>query len=182
MRAILAAICLSALVSGPSAAQSNSSRSQDLAKQLVSAMASRHLDAIAAADPAEPGRFIAALAFPDVQLLVVSSRHPSVDYLKQQIAKRLFRDVYGILHEGPDADRTFFLDMGCDGIQTGGENVDVLYQGRSQQTRFDGKWEAQSLSEAEYTLRLTQAEGQYERTLTVLLDAVKRLPVLTDGD
>lgn len=182
MRVILTAVCLSALVYGTSAAQSDSSRSPDLARQLVSAMTSRHLDTIAAADPDEPGRFIAALAFPDVQLLVVSSRHRSVDYLKQQIAKRQFREVYGILQEGADADRLFFYDMGCDGLQSGGENVDVLYQGKDQQTRFDGNWEAQSLSEAEYTLRLTQAAEKYDRALMVLLDAVKRLPILTDGD
>ena len=182
MNVSLTAVYLSALLCGTAAAQSDGSRSPDLAKQLVSAMTSRHLDGIAAADPDEPGRFIAALAFPDVQLLVVSSRHQSVDYLRQEVAKRQFRDVYGILQEGADAERLFFYDMGCDGLQSGGENVDVLFEGKDQQTRFDGKWEAQSLSEAAYALRLTQAEEKYERALRVLLDAVKRLPVLTDGD
>ena len=33
-----------------------------------------------------------------------------------------------------------------------------------------------------YALKLTQAEEKYDRALRVLLDAVKRLPVLTDGD
>lgn len=182
MNVSLTAVCLLALVCGSAAAQSDGSRSQDLARQLVSAMTSRHLDAIATADPDEPGRFIAALAFPDVQLLVVSSRHRSVDYLKQQIAKREFREVYGILQEGAEAERLFFYDMGCDGLQSSGENVDVLFEGKDQQTRFDGKWQAQSLSEAAYTLKLKQAEENYDRALRVLLDAVKRLPVLTDGD
>lgn len=182
MRMILTAVCLSALVSGPTSAQSDAAKPADLAKRLVSAMSARQLDAIAATDPDEPGRFIAALAFPDVQLLVVSSRHRSVDYLKQQLAKRQFREVYGILQEGAEADRLFFHDMGCDGLQPAGETVDVVYEGSARQTRFDGKWEEQSLSEEAYAARLVKAEEKYGHALIVLLEAVNRLPILTDGD
>jgi hypothetical protein len=138
-------------------------------------MAARQLDAIAAADPAEPGRFIAAIVFPDVQMLLVSSRHESADYLAHQIAQRQFRDVYSALHGGPAAGRHFFHDMGCDGLLAAAEDADIHYEGADRQTIFDGNWEAQSLTEAAYAERHKAADERYSRALTVLLEAVKRL-------
>lgn len=182
MRVMLMAVCLAAQVSGSPAAQTNGAKSPDLAKRLVSAMTARQLDAIAAPDPDEPGRFIAALAFPDVQLLVVSAKNQAAEYLKQQLAKRQFREVYVVLQEGEAPSRLFFQDMGCDGVQSGGENVDVFYEGKERRTLFDGKWEDQSLSEEEYTGRLTDADVKYSRALMVLFEAVKRIPVTTDAD
>lgn len=161
-----------AQAAGPSAA---------VTKELVAAMTARQLDVIAAPDPAEPGRFVAAMAFPGVQMLVVSAKHPVPELAVQHLAKRQFREVYNSLQEGTATERLFFHDMGCDGLLSGADSVDVLYEGASTQTVFDGNWMAQSLTEAAYTQKYKQAEEQYIRAMNLLLAAVKKLPITTAG-
>ena len=170
-----AAVCL-ALVAGTAHAQTET-KSAQLVKQLVSAMTARQLDAIATADPDEPGRFIAALAFPEVQLLAVSSRHRAADYIALQISKKQFREVYVMLQEGTASTRFVVHDMGCDGIVPDG--VDIFYEGANEKMMLDGKWAEQSLTEAAYLEKQKAADEKYSRLLTVLLDAVKKLPVPT---
>lgn len=179
---LLMAACVAALTSGPLAAQDaqgDGPRSAQLVKQLISAMKARQLEAIVVADPQEAGRFVGALAFPEVQLLVVSSRPRAVDYIQSQIAKREFRDVYVVLQDALATGRLFFHDMGCDGFQTGTDNVDIFYEGNDKTTLLDGKWEAQSLTEADYVARSKYAEEKYSRALTLLLEGVKKLPITT---
>jgi len=180
MRLALSIMVCLALASATPSAQTEP-RSAQLAKQLVSAMTARQLDAIAAPDPDEPGRFIAALVFPEVQLLAVSSRHKAADYLTLQIAKKQFREVYVLLQESSAATRLMVQDMGCDGLVTDANNVDTFYEGADEIMRFDSKWQAQSLIEATYTAKQKVADEKYSRLLTVLLDAVKKIPVMTGG-
>lgn len=176
MRLVLAIVVSLALGVGSAGAQTETQSAQ-LVKQLVSAMTARQLDAIAAPDPEEPGRFLAALVFPDVQLLVVSSRHRATDYITQQIGKKQFREVYGMLQDGAASTRLTVHDMGCDGIVGG--NVDIFYEGATEKMMFDGKWAEQSLTEAAYLLKQKDADQKYTRLLTVLLDAVKKIPIPT---
>ena len=176
MRFVLStAVCL-ALAAGTATAQTET-KSAQLVKQLVSAMNARQLDAIAAPDPDEPGRFVAALAFPEVQLLAVSSRHRAADYLTLQIGKKQFREVYVMLQEGTASTRFVVHDMGCDGIVAAG-SVDVIYDG-AETTMLDGKWADQSMTEAAYMTKQADADQKYARILTILLEAVKKLPVPT---
>jgi hypothetical protein len=160
-------------VPGLSAAPAAIPESSTLVKQLVTAMSALKLEAIAAKDPADPSRIIAALAFPDVQLLVMSSQHKSLDYLHLQLGKREFREVYRALQQGVPASRIFFHDIGCDGLVSS-DYVDIFYEGPTQRTIFDGHWEAQSLTEAEYLEKRKEAEEKYAHALSVLLDAVRR--------
>jgi hypothetical protein len=145
-----------------------------LVKQLVTAMSAVKLEAIAAKDPADPSRTIAALAFPGVQLLVISSRHKSVDYVNMQLGKKDFRGVYEALQQGVPESRIFFHDIGCDGLVSN-DYVDIFYEGPTQQTMFDGNWEAQSLTETAYLEKRKEAEAKYAHALSVLLDAVKKM-------
>ena len=173
--ALSMAVCL-AVVSGPIRAQTETTSAQ-LTKQLVSAMTARQLDAIAVADPDEPGRFIAALVYPDVQLLAVSARHKAADYLALQISKKQFQEVYVLLAQGTG--RLMVHDMGSDGIVPSADNIDIFYDGPSDKTTFDGKWEAQSLTEAVYRAKQKDADAKYSRMLMILLDAAKKIPVPT---
>lgn len=150
--------------------------SPPLVRDLVAAMTARQIDAIAAPDPSEPGRFVAALVFPGVQLLLVSSRHQAAAALADQITKRQFRDVYVALQHGIADGRIFIHDMGCDGVRDDAEDVDVLYEGAGGRTIFDGGWEAQQLTEAAYVEKHQKADEHYARALNVLLEAVRRLP------
>lgn len=173
--ALSMAVCL-AVVSGPIGAQTET-KSAQLTKQLVSAMVARQLDAIAVADPEEPGRFVAALVYPDVQLLAVSARHKAADYLALQISKKQFQEVYILLQQGTG--RLMMHDMGSDGIIPSADNVDTFYEGATGKTLLDGKWEAQSLTAEAYLTRQKEVDEKYSRMLTLLLDAVKKIPVPT---
>jgi hypothetical protein len=61
----------------PAAPVDRASQSATIATELAKALSEQRLDAIAAQDPDEPDRFIAALFFADSQLLVVSARYAS---------------------------------------------------------------------------------------------------------
>ena len=151
--------------------------SPPLVKQFVAAMSARQLDAIAVPDLNEPGRFIAALVFPDVQMLVVSSRHASPEVLQRLIANTRYRDVYLPLNDGASEGRLFFQDMGCDGVQDEASDTDVFYEGVSGRTIFDGQWRAQSLTAAAYAKKQEEADLYYSRALAQLLHAVRQIPV-----
>jgi hypothetical protein len=56
-------------------------------------------DAIAAADPEEPNRFVAALSYPKSQLLVVDALYPAPALLRQEIVDAKYRDVYLALQQ-----------------------------------------------------------------------------------
>jgi hypothetical protein len=170
---VLSALLLLAASAGAAPVEKGSPA---LVRQLVSAMAARQMDVIAVPDRAEPGRFIAAIVFPDVQLLVVSSRHESADAIMKQIASGQFRDVYIALNNGPAEGRILIHDMGCDGVREDGGEADIFYEGPEGRTVFDGNWAAQSLTEAAYLKKQDQADDRYSRALAVLLDAVRRIP------
>jgi hypothetical protein len=144
-----------------------------LATELTSLLTDRHLDSIAAQDPEAANRFIAALLIPDAQLLVVSADYPAPAELQAQLTQKNYRDVYAALHQPASLQtRLFFIDAGCDGLKSGADTVDVLYE-RGKQTMFDGHWKQQGLSEAAYTKKVGESDEQYAKMLTVLLTALK---------
>ena len=145
--------------------------------ELTTLMTARHLDALAAQDPESPNRFVAALLIPDSQLLVVSAQYPAPAELQAQVAQKNYRDVYAALHQ-PLAQQTrvFFIDVGCNGLRSGGDGVDVMYEKGTQQTLFDGRWKQQGLSEAAYTKKVTDADQQYTRLLSILANTLKAAP------
>jgi hypothetical protein len=150
------------------------SASAAVAGELTALMSERHLDAIAAQDPEQPDRFVAALLIPNAQLLVVSARYSNPAELLAQLAQKNYHDVYAALHQ-PAAQQTrvFFIDAGCDGLHSGAEAVDVMYEKGTQQMLFDGRWKAQGLSEAAYTKKVETAEQEYSRLLSILAASLK---------
>ena len=148
-----------------------------LVKQLASSMAARQLEAIAVPDRYEPGRYVAALVFPDVQMLVISGRVESSAVLVGHIEAKRFREAYLELHRAAAEDRIFIHDMGCDGLQEQVADSDIFYEGASGRTIFDGNWNAQSLTEEAYWRKQEQADEKYSRALALLLDGVRRIPI-----
>ena len=148
------------------------------AKQLASLMSERKLDAIAAKDPHDPDRYIAALLIPGVQLLVVSADYPAPPELDAQLGAKNYRDVYSALHQPATApSRSFFIDLGCDGISSGrGDQIDVLYEKGTAQTLFNGQWRQQGLSEEAYEKKVREAEQQYGRLVSLLMAALAPPP------
>jgi hypothetical protein len=147
---------------------------------LVQALNVAGLESIAAADPAEPGTFVAALHLQGSLMLVVSARHPSVEALTQRIAARQYRDVYLDLQGTPTPQHKFFVqDSGADGIanaRSEGGGVDVLYEDGVTQTLFNGQPKAQKLTPAQYSSRLAAADARYAHLLTLLTAAAREEP------
>jgi len=173
---LLLSLAVLLLAAGSVRAQERQS-SAALVGNLASLMTTRQLDAVAAQDPESPGRFVAALLMPNVQLLIVSAQYPAPAELQAQLTQRNYRDVYAALHQ-PSAQPTrfFLMDIGCDGLRSDGDAVDVLYEKGTTQTLFDGRWKQQGLSEAAYSKRVQDAEARYSRLLSILTATLQTPP------
>ena len=150
-------------------------RSATLTKELSALMAERQMDAVAAHDPQSPGRFVAAMLFPGVQLLVVEARHPSPDTMQARLFYKQYKDLYFDLQQPSITDgKVFIQDLGCNGLQARGEGtVDIMYEGGKTQTLFDGDWKKKGQSESEYQAKFQKADEQYSRMLTLLIAELK---------
>jgi hypothetical protein len=143
-------------------------------KELVTTMNTQKLTAFAAQDPAVPTRFVAAMLFPETQLLIVSAVSTSPDYINAQIAQKQYAEVYASLNaSAAPATKLFFQDMGCDGLSRDGEQVDVMYDERGQQVLFDGQGKISRLSKTEYAAKFATAETQYAAMVAVLLKGLR---------
>ena len=149
-------------------------RSSDLAVELSGLLTTRGLDAVAAPDSAAPNRFVAALAYPKSQLLVVAASYPAPALLLQQIAAAKYHDAYAALQQSGAADgKLFFLDLGYDGLRGGADGVDVLYEGATNEMMFDGLPEKHKLTKDSYQKQFAAAEAAYSHLLTVLIEHLK---------
>jgi hypothetical protein len=162
------------VISFAAAALAQGASSPSMAKELVTLLTERQLDAFAVQDPEAPNSFLATLVIPGAQMLVVSAEYPSPDELQAQLAQKNYRDVYTALHQPTTASSRFFLiDAGCDGLDGDSDGVDVLYEKGTAQTVFDGDWKKQGISEATYRERLERAEKRYSRVLRLFRDTLK---------
>ena len=150
-------------------------RSAALAHQLGAALLEHGLEAIAAQDLDEEGRFVAALFFPESQLLVISASYPSPSLLQEKLAQKKYREVYLDLGTTQFADTSVFVqDMKADGLCDGrDQTADILYEGRAS-TIFDGDWKKHGLSKEQYEQRLTDSDQRYSRLLELLLTQVRK--------
>ena len=146
------------------------SHSATIATKLAKALSEQRLDAIAAQDPDEPDRFIAALFFADSQLLVVSARYASRSLLEARLAQKQYRDVYLDLSGSSIAGTSIlFQDMNADGLCARRDQAtDVVYDGSQTAKIFDGDWDKHK-SDNTYEQQFVVADQQYSRVLSILL-------------
>jgi hypothetical protein len=140
-----------------------------LARAVADALTARHLDAFAAPDPGAPGRFVAALVYPGVQLLVVSARYATPAALQPLIDAGRYRDVYMTLQTGsvPES-RLFVHDMQADGLRADAKQTpDIVYERLTDETIFGG-----DPREKSYRQTLEAKDALYSRALRVLADAL----------
>lgn len=175
-RLVLPVCCAVFMAALGVAPRAQSQGSADLAKQLVATLSSAGLDAFAAPDPESPNRFVAVLAFPGSQLLVVAAPYNNPAAAEAWIANKMYRDVYSALQQPSITDgKLFFQDLGCDGLGTGTDgSIDVMYENGKTQTIFDGDWKKQKLSQSAYRERTRTADQQYARLLRALLAAAAK--------
>jgi hypothetical protein len=167
-----AALCLA--LAAPAAAQQ--SASMPLAKELGTLLEQKKLDSVAARMPGDDNRFVAALYYPNSQLLVVSAEYSVPVLLQEHIWGRRYRDVYTALHSGGSTDGKFFVyDMAANGIPPAAakpEN-DIVYVNGIQQVLVNGDWRGQKLSKDEYQKHIDTADPRYAKMLEALVTQLK---------
>jgi predicted Rossmann fold nucleotide-binding protein DprA/Smf involved in DNA uptake len=167
-RSLILVLLVATLV--PAAPLDRASQSATIATDLAKALSEQRLDAIAAQDPDEPDRCIAALFFANSQLLVVSARYASPSLLTARLAQKQYRDVYLDLSASSIADTSIVIhDLNADGLCARRDQAaDVVYD-RSQIAKiFDGDWDKHK-SDKTYEQQFVAADQQYSRLLKILL-------------
>ena len=119
LRLPLASAALVALSAGvftaPAAAQ-DSTKSAALAKELVDLLTKTKRDSIAARDPIEKDRFIAAMVYPG-QLMVITGKYTVPVLLDEKISFGKFMDVYVELNGAAvPSSKLFIEDQNADGL------------------------------------------------------------------
>lgn len=161
----------------PQAAQ-ETSQSTAPAASVKALLAQLKLDAIAARDPDEPGRYVAALYIPDSQLLVISAPYAVPAAMDKLIAEGNYMEAYQDLQSVASRKGHFFvMDLQADGLKRVCEpdqpfDNTTIDGGTS--ISFDGKWDAQKLSEADYNAKFSKDDARYARMLKVLATELRK--------
>jgi hypothetical protein len=184
-RRLLACSIAAALAAGvPLRAQAPpASESGGKAKEVAALMAAKKLEAYAVRDVMQPGKYVAVIVVPGVQLLVVSASYSRVNDIEYSIYNKKFQDAYLDLKSGALASDRFFVDDAqCDGL--------VAVPGRNPQHDsvsmdgakivFDGdfvdpkKKNTKKMPEDLYRKNFATADMRYARALDMLLTELKR--------
>jgi hypothetical protein len=176
VRLLAGAACLTAALL-PATAGAQSSRSAAAAKELGETLDRLKLDSIAAADPGDPGTYVAALYFPGAQLLVVSAKYAAPVLLDAKLAKKDYRDVYIDLSSAsiPET-KVFIMDQAANGLAHKPDDdlpPDSLERGKDT-TFFDGDWKKAKQSEEDYMKAFDAADTRYAQILMLLSAQAKK--------
>jgi hypothetical protein len=158
------------------AAADQDSKSSPAAKELIQALEAAKLENIAAADPADPGAFVAALYIPGTQLLVVSAKYSAPPLMTERIASKDYMSVYVDLQSASvRGSKVFVQDAGADGLRSkpdGDQAADTFEQG-DKSVVFDGEPKKAKMSEADYSKAYSDADERYAKMLSTLAAQVK---------
>lgn len=154
------------------------SQSAGAAASLKAVLDRLKLEAVAARDPDGANRYVAAFYMPGSQLLVVNAPYAAPPLLDKKIAAGNYMDAYVDLQSVADRKGHFFvIDMQADGLKKDvneNEAFDSTSIEGAPPVGFDGKWDAQKLTEDEYNTRFSKDDAQYARLLNVLRNALTR--------
>lgn len=131
---------------------------------------------IAAQDPADPDRFVAAMLLPDLQLMMVSAAYPAPVLLRERVLTKKYRDAYQDLQAASIVEGKIVIeDLLADGLAAKppkGRGADAAtIAGRT--VTFDGQWRKAKISESDYNKAYATAEEEYARLLKVLIAQAK---------
>ena len=154
--------------------------SQQQAAELIRLMSERQLSTVAAADPLNDGRFVAAMHIPGSQLLVIGSRYAAPSLLRERILGGDFRDLYIDLHaSGEPEGRLFVIDSGADGLRidaADGQPFDIVWRDGREQTMLNGDWKQHKLTKEQYLKRSGEQEAAYADMLAILSESLRGVP------
>ena len=176
VRLCVAGVAIACTAASP-VASFQSAKSASAAKELVQALESAKLEAIAAADPSDPGAFVAALYITGAQLLVVSAKYAAPPLLTAKLKTKDYRDIYVDLSAAAvPGSKVFLIDMNCDGLlsKPEGEGVPDSWEADKLSVSFDGDWKKAKLSEADYMKTYSTADERYAKILTLLTAQAKQ--------
>lgn len=171
--AVVAAVVTTAAV--PAAArQDAASKSATLAKELVDELTKQKLTSMAARDPVERDRFIAAMIYPG-QLMVVTGKYTVPILLDEKISFGKFMDVYVELNGAavPES-KVFIEDQFADGLSPSRRQApfDSVVEGDTTRL-FDGNHRKAKMSKDEYNKAFADADAKYVKLLELLLKQAK---------
>jgi len=176
---------LGVAMAGPLAGQAGLplTKSGSQAKELLSLLQAKKLEAFAVADPSQPGRFVAVYGIPGVQLLVVTASYERPTDIEYRIYQKDYSGAYADLKSGTLAkDRTFIEDMSGDGLQAAppkNQIGDAVTMGADKRV-FDGdfadpkKKNQKKISQEDYMKSYSSADETYTRLLGALLEQLKK--------
>ena len=152
-------------------------KSPAAAKQLTQALDAAKLDAIAAADPSEPGAFVAALYMQGSQLLVVSAKYAAPTLLTAKLKTKEYRDIYMDLSAASVAgSKLFIIDTDCNGlaVKPEGDAAADSWEVGTQQVIFNGDWEKAKMTQDAYGKIFSDADERYTKILALLTAQAKQ--------
>ena len=187
-RALIVAVILASAAAPARAAQAPAapvppSKSAAHAKEVVSLLTSKKLEAFALRDPTDPKKFIALLHIPNVQLLVISASHEHASDLDYGFYQKDYMGLYQDLNSSPmSKGKVFIEDAVCDGlvaVPAKGGGRDSITIGTDRRT-FDGdfldprKKDPKKISQDDYMKAFAAADEQYDHMLVLILDELKK--------
>ena len=151
-------------------------RSAALAAELAQLLDDAGLGAIGAKDTDTEERYVAALYFPGRQFLAISADYEVPQLIDVKVISGNYRDVYVDLSSASVLEtRLFITDYGADGLQY--QSPPESAAGRAtrggQEVSFDGDWERQQMSEADYGTAYVAADREFAAILSLLIAQVK---------
>jgi hypothetical protein len=160
------------------AADNPPSKSAALAKELAQQLDQAKLEHIAARDPEDPTRFVAAMYFPGLQLITVAGKYGAPVLLNEKLLNHNYKDAYIDLSSASDrATRVTVNDLRADGLPTSKVKdapPDSIDQG-STDFVFDFDWKKAKLSQDEYNKKVVEGDELYAKMLTILLSEIKKV-------
>jgi hypothetical protein len=179
MKAGLVLLC----TAGPASAQASEDTAQ-AAKQLVEVLTPQaegfNPRYMAAADPADADRFVAAMLIPGVQLVIVSADYKVPVLLRERLLTGKFQDAYIDLSTATDeVSRLTIEDIQADGLAfkppKGVASGDLIMRD-GEELRLDGQWRKKRMKEEEYRAAFDESRADYVRIVGLLLAQAKQQP------
>lgn len=131
---------------------------------------------VAAEDPKDTSRFVAAMLLPDLQLMLVSASYKAPVLLRERVLTKKYQDAYQDLQAASVAEGKLVIeDLLANGlaVKPAKNQAPDAATIKGKTITFDGQWRKAKVSEAEYTSAFTTAEQEYTRLLGLLIAQAK---------
>jgi hypothetical protein len=173
MRRVRLAIVAGCAVLACTPGLAEDSKSAGPAGQVMKALEQAKLTYLAAKDPTEASRYVAAMRLGADQLFVVSAEYAQPALMNEHLLNHDYQWAYQELNSASKRDgRLFVQDLGTPGLRESRqkhEAFDVVYESAVHRTAFDGDWKAQQLTRDTYEATFDRVDASYAHALDSLV-------------